>query len=130
MIAVYYRRIDGSQPVLDFIDGLPWDHQGAIDWKIELLNALSTTDPPLAFPHSSQVRGQLRELRCHFGDIQYRIFYQRSDNFFVLLHAFRKGTQELPPAEIQAAQDNWDDFAARMNAVPRVPPRAIGNDAP
>lgn len=130
MISVYYRQANGSQPAVDFIDSLPPDHQDAIDWKIDLLNGLPIDAPPLPFPHSSQVQGQLRELRCHFGDIQYRVFYQRSDNFFILLHAFRKTTTDLPPAEIQVAQASWADFEARMNAVPRVPPRAMGSDAP
>jgi phage-related protein len=130
MVSIYYRRSDGSEPASDFIESLPEEHKDAIDWKIELLNDLLTTDPPLAHPHSSQVRGQLRELRCHFGDIQYRVLYQRSDDFFILLHAFRKVTKTLPESEIKAAQDNWDDFTTRMNADPRVRPRAMGHDAP
>lgn len=34
---------------------------------------------------SSQVEGELRELRCHYGNTLYRILYWRSDNPFVLL---------------------------------------------
>ena len=46
-----------------FIDALPPERQEELDFKIGLLNRLTSTDPPLPFPHSSQLDGQLRELR-------------------------------------------------------------------
>lgn len=61
-------------------------------------------DPPLPFPHSSQVDGQLRELRCHYGRDLYRILYQRSGNLFVLLHALEKRTGTLPQTDIDIAK--------------------------
>src|SRR5713226_9456596 len=45
-----------------FIDALPPERQEELDFKIGLLNRLTSTDPPLPFPHSSQLDGQLREL--------------------------------------------------------------------
>jgi phage-related protein len=130
MVSIFYRMSDGSQPVDDFIDGLLPAHQAALDGKIEMLNRLTIASPPLPHPHSSQVRGQLRELRCHYGNVLYRIFYQRSGNFFILLHIIRKDTDALPEADIAIAQARWEDFQARMNADPRRPPRAMGDDAP
>jgi hypothetical protein len=50
MRAVYYRASDGSEPVRDFIDGLAVRHQVLLDNQIDLLNRLTTSDPPLAFP--------------------------------------------------------------------------------
>lgn len=103
----------------------------AVDNQIDRINGLCTTaQPDLPFPHSSQVSGQLRELRCHYGKTLYRILYRRSDNFVILLHAFVKTTQKIPPGEIAEAQKNWDDFKARMDATKRIRPRAIGHDAP
>jgi len=46
------------------------------------------------------------------------------------LHAFEKDTRQLPEAEIQVAERRFADFKSRMNADPRVPPRAAGRDAP
>lgn len=66
MQAVFYRKADGSEPVDAFIDGLPLEHQVAIDGQIELLNM----------------------------------------------------------------QRRFADFRERMDADPRVPPRAAGHDAP
>jgi phage-related protein len=128
--AVYYRESNGTEPVNDFIDALPPERQEELDFKISLLNRLTTTDPPLPFPHSSQVDGQLRELRCHYGRDLYRIFYQRSGSLLVLLHAIEKRTGALPQADIDLAKARFEDFRQRMDAKPRRPPRAAGHDAP
>jgi phage-related protein len=126
MITKYYRASDGSQPVRDFIDGLAADAQVAIENQIVLLNRFDS----LLYPISSQVRGSLRELRCHYGNALYRIFYRRSDHFVVLLHIIRKATRALPASDIVIAEQRWADFESRMNAQTRVPPRALGRDAP
>lgn len=130
MQAVYYRDRDGHEPVNDFIDTLPPERQEEIDYTISLLNRLGSSDPPLPFPYSSQVEGQLRELRCHYGRQLYRILYRRSRNLFVLLHAIEKRSKAIPRADIDIASVRWDDFEDRMNAARRRPPRAAGRDAP
>jgi phage-related protein len=127
---VYYRDRDGVEPVNDSIDGLASERQEEIDYKIGLLNRMGRSDPPLPFPHSSQVDGQLRELRCHYGRDLYRILYQRSGNLFVLLHAIEKRTGLLPQADVDIAKARFDDFRQRMNRRPPRPPRAAGHDAP
>ena len=98
--------------------------------QIDRLNLLSDELPHLPFPHSSQVDGELRELRCHYGRQLYRVLYRRSDRLLVLLHIFAKRTAKIPAAEITTATDRWEDFKARMDADPRRPPRAAGHDAP
>jgi phage-related protein len=130
MRAVYYRDQVGSEPVRDGLEALEPAVRAALDLQIDRLNMLSSTDPPLPFPHSSQVDDDLRELRCHFGRQLYRILYARSHNLFVLLHEFRKTTGSVPPAELAIARQRWVDFQTRMNQIPRRPPRAAGHDAP
>src|ERR687892_1642215 len=121
--AVYYRAPDGSEPVSDFIESLTIRRQVAIDNQIDRLNDLDPAAPPLPFPHSSQVEGELRELRCHYGRELYRILYRRSANLVILLHMFRKDTGKLPPREVEIAKRRWADFKTRMDAEKRNPPR-------
>jgi phage-related protein len=130
MQAVQYRERSGREPVEEFVDGLSPRAQGEVDWHVAMLNALDSHDPPLAFPQSSQVRGELRELRCHYGRRLYRILYRRSGQLFVLLHAFEKRTGKVPAAEIGIAEKRWEDFKSRMDARPRAGVRAAGHDAP
>jgi len=130
MQAVYYRAADSSEPVLDFLDSLTPRCQAVLDNQIDRLNTLAQDDPPLPFPHSSQIEGELRELRCHYGRELYRVLYRRSENLFVLLHIVRKTTGAIPEADKQIARDRWNDFKARMDAPRWRPPRAAGHDAP
>jgi phage-related protein len=128
--AVFYRDRDGGEPVDAFIETLPVPAQVAIDNMIGRLNGLDPAAPPLAFPHSSQIEGELRELRCHYGRDLYRILYRRSDNLFILLHAFAKRSRTLSDADRRIARERWDDFQSRIDAEPRRPPRPLGHDAP
>jgi len=128
--AVYYRAPDGSEPVDEFIDRLDERKQPTLDLQIDRLNDRPLSAPPLPFPHSSQVRGPLRELRCHYGSELYRVLYRRSESLLVLLHMLRKDTGKLPDADIAIAEQRWMDFKQRMDAQPRRPPRAAGRDAP
>lgn len=128
--AVFYRDTAGNQPVREFIDALDDDAQAALEHQIIRLNLLSDAVPHLPFPHSSQVDGELRELRCHYGRDLYRILYRRSERLVVLLHIFAKRSAKIAQRDIATAQERWEDFKARMDASPRVPPRAAGDDAP
>lgn len=128
--AKFFRDRSGREPVNEFIDALGPRAQQAIDEQIDFLNGLPPEAPPLAFPHSSQVRGALRELRCHFGNTLYRILYRRSRNFFILLHIIEKRTGKIPEPDIALAEQRLREFQARMDAVPRLRPRAAGHDAP
>lgn len=128
--AVYYRDPKGHQPVDEFIDALGPKQQAALDLAIDRLNNSAPDEPPLPFPWTSQVHGELRELRCHYGSELYRVLYRRSGNLFLLLHAIRKKTAKIPQGDIEIAHRRWHDFRIRMDAEPRVPPRAAGGDAP
>lgn len=102
--AVFDRALDDTEPVAEFLDHefpveprkkkpTARELQGAatkrvtVDLQIDRLNGLANDDPPLPFPHTSQIDGPLRELRCHYGRAHYRVLYRRSGNLFVLLHA-------------------------------------------
>ncbi len=128
--AVYYRAADGLEPVRVFVEALDPRRRALLLRQLERLNGLSDREPHLAFPHSSQIDGELRELRCHVGREHYRILYRRSGQLLVLLHAFRKTAAKVPAGDIAVAAARFDDFRVRMEADPRRPPRPAGHDAP
>lgn len=129
--AVYYRERGGSEPVNEFIEALPARQAAKIDFYVEqYLNGQPVAAPPVGYPITSQVRGELRELRVRFANTCFRLLYQRSDNLQILLHVFEKDTRQLPEAEIEIAERRLADFKARMDASRRTPPRAAGQDAP
>ena len=130
LIAKFYRAPDGAEPVNEFIEGQRATVRLAIDRQIDRINLLDEDHPHLAFPHSSQIEGELRELRCHYGAVLYRILYRRSEQFVVLLHIFEKRTKAVPEADKQIARERWADFRKRMDARPRGRPSPIGKKAP
>jgi phage-related protein len=129
--ALYYRDKRGVEPVNRFIDTLGAKRAAKIDDYVEEhLNGRPPAAPPPEHPITSQIEGELRELRIRFANTRYRILYQRSGNLIVLLHAFEKDTGAVPTVEKATAKRRMADFKRRMNERPRVPPRAAGQDAP
>ncbi len=129
--AVYYRDSRGAEPVDEFIQALPPRRAAKIDDSIdEHLNGRPPQDPPPPFPVTSQIDGELRELRVRFANARYRILYQRSENLVVLLHAIEKDTGAVPRSDIDLARRRMADFKNRMDASRRTPPRPAGRDAP
>lgn len=132
--AVYYRDKFGREPVDDFLEVLATTTPRAAakidDYVEEYLNDKDASAPPPEHPISSQVEGELRELRVRFAKTRYRILYRRSELLVVLLHIFEKDTDKLPARERALATKRFDDFKTRMDARPRRRPRAAGRDAP
>jgi phage-related protein len=130
LIAKFYRTGDGIQPVDEYIEQQQPAVQLAIDRQIERINLLDESNPHLAFPYSSQIEGELRELRCHYGRKLYRILYRQSKQFVVLLHIFDKHDGPVPEEDKQIARKRWADFRSRLAAPRREPPSPIGRKAP
>jgi phage-related protein len=132
--AVYYRDKAGREPVNVFLEELARSNPQAaakVDEYVEqYLNGRPAGAPPPEHPVSSQVDGELRELRVRFGKTRYRVLYRRSGLLVVLLHIFEKNTGKLPARDRELAIRRFADFKARMGAEPRRPPRAAGRDAP
>jgi phage-related protein len=102
--AVYYRDVKGVEPVNKFIENLDSDRQVVLENQIDRLNLLSDQIPHLPFPHTSQVEGELRELRAHYGREHYRVLYRRSGRLIVLLHMFEKRSGKIPEGEKRIAR--------------------------
>jgi phage-related protein len=132
--AVFYRDRRGQEPVDDFLEELlklqPLAVAKIDDAIEEYLNGRDPRDPPPEFPATSQIDGELRELRVRFARARYRVLYQRSRNLIVLLHAFEKNTGAVSTSDRQKAERRMADFRARMDERPRRRPRAAGRDAP
>lgn len=108
--AVYFRDTEGREPEREFIRALDPEVRAAINKQVGRLNLLDDRVPHLPFPHSSQVEGELRELRCHYGRHLYRVLYRRSDRLLVLLHIFAKRSAKIPEGEIDTARERWADL--------------------
>ncbi|MFN8164511.1 MAG: hypothetical protein U0R26_11950 [Solirubrobacterales bacterium] len=74
--AVYYRDEKGTEPVDEFIEVLSAKRAAKVDSYVEeYLNGRPPQEPPPEFPITSQIEGELRELRVRFGNTRYRVLY-------------------------------------------------------
>ena len=90
-------------PVREFLEDLEVPRRAKLLAVIKLLEEFG---PTLPFPYSSQVDGKLRELRTHYGETHYRVFYLGdTSRSFVLVHAFVKRTDKTPRREIDIARE-------------------------
>ena len=101
----------GDYPVKDFIQQMDKKSRAKV-WRYIAL--LEEHGPNLLRPYADYVRDKIRELRIRIQAGNVRIFY-----FFflkgniILLHVFKKKTQELPEKEIEQAEKNMEDFILR-----------------
>ncbi len=107
----FYPDKRGHVPVLEFIRDLNTKSRAKIGKYIDLLEQYG---PDLPRPYADHVRGKIRELRVCLADSNVRIFYFFFvDRKIILLHSFKKKTQELPEREIDQAEMNMCDFIER-----------------
>lgn len=105
---IFYQTSKGNYPVLEFLEILDKKSRAKV---YQYLKLLEKEGPNLLRPYADHVRGKVRELRVKFSTTNIRIFY-----FFflkdkiVLLHAFKKKTQQLPDREIERAEKNMADW--------------------
>ena len=107
----FYEDKNGQCPVEEFLDSLPDRHLGKV---LQVIQMLEEFGPNLPYPYSSQIEGKLRELRAHYGKVQYRIFYYGDlKGVFNLLHAFRKQTPQIPDREKRVALNRLQEDGCR-----------------
>lgn len=111
----FYEDQDGLCPVEKFLDSLPGKHLGKV---LQVTQMLEERGPNLPFPYTSQVEGKLRELRAHYSKVQYRILYYGDvRGVFVLLHAFKKQTAQIPEREKRLARQRLRDDEQRKKGA-------------
>jgi len=113
----YYKKENGSIPVMDFLLTLNPKIRAKAFSEIELLETHGTA---LREPYVKPIVGNkykgLFELRVKFSSDISRIFYFTfKNNTFVLLHGFSKKTDKTPTAELDKAMKYKEDYERRCD---------------
>lgn len=104
----YYVKLDGSCPVMEFIDGLTYKMQAKVMKEIELL-ALNGNE--LREPHSKYLRDGIFELRITAeGNITRVLYFFVRGKHVVLTNGFVKKTQTTPPRIIEIAIESRKNY--------------------
>ena len=109
----FYRKRDGTSDVLDFLDDLRQRSSSDKDARIQFrqtnlyIDLLRMNGTNLSVKIAKHLDDDIWELRP--GNNRVLFFYHKGDAY-VLLHHFRKKTQETPPREIKQAKRERDDY--------------------
>ena len=109
----FYRKRDGTSDVLDFLDDLRQRSSSDKDARIQFrqmnlyIDLLRMNGTNLSVKIAKDLDDDIWELRP--GNNRVLFFYHKGDAY-VLLHHFRKKTQETPPREIKQAKRERDDY--------------------
>lgn len=104
---VYYVDDRAGNPVWDFIRSLPTDER---DKCFEYIACLEKMGEQVRRPVGDYLGDKLYELRPKQTRILY--FFMLKDHA-VLVHAFRKKTNEIPKKEMETALRRMNDFIFR-----------------
>lgn len=97
----FFELTSDRKPVEELLEDLS-DSTAAKVFRT--LDLLETYGPDLGMPHAKKVSRELFELRIR-GQVEIRIFYTFQNKTVILLHAFQKKSQKIPPRELKTAED-------------------------
>ena len=86
----FYEDHRGKSPPLEFINSLKPSDRAKVDYTLRLLREFGLA---LGMPHTRRIEGDLWELRPGGNRLLYFVY---KDHQFIILHGFRKTTQETP----------------------------------
>lgn len=100
---VFFREIDGSVPVLDWLTQLRHTNMKAFARCVVRIERLEERGHELRRPEADLLRDGIYELRIRQGTVQYRLLYFfRGRNVAILAHALTK-EDKVPPIDIDRA---------------------------
>ena len=96
---IIYQEVDGSVPLLGWLDRIPWKAKLKCLTRVE---RLSHAGHDLRRPDCDYLEGGIRELRARKGNVNYRILYAfipQTQNAVLLSHGCTK-KKSVPTREI------------------------------
>ncbi|MEN6335036.1 MAG: type II toxin-antitoxin system RelE/ParE family toxin [Phycisphaerales bacterium] len=104
---VIYRELDGSVPLLDWLDKTP---EKVRTKCVTLIELLSERGFDLRRPFCDSLEDGVYELRARGGNVHYRILYGFVGKNIVLLSHGCSKEKEVPPKEIRRAVRNLENY--------------------
>jgi phage-related protein len=100
----FYQSVTGSEPVREWIKGLPPHERLAIGEDIKAVQFRW----PLGMPLVKKLTGKVWEVRTQLPTRIARVLFTVKSGQMVLLHGFIKKTQTTPPQDIALALGRID----------------------
>ena len=98
---VFYRSASGREPVREWLKQLRPAYRKQVGEDLYTLQL----GWPVGMPLARKLEPNLWELRSHIPKGIVRVLFTQDKRVLVLLHAFIKKTQKLPPGELAVAKE-------------------------
>ncbi len=108
----FYTRIDGSCPLVEFIE------EQSIPIQAKVLSELDDLAEFGLMPRgkAKHLEGKLWELRFRAKEVSIRlIYFAHTGRQFVVLHGFCKKTQKTPKKELRIARGRLQNYLDRQS---------------
>lgn len=107
-----YVKVNGTEPVEEFLDSLPPKDEAKVLRTIQLLEEFGNE---LKKPHFDYMGDGMYELRTRVSSNIHRVLYfHYQHGCFILLHGFTKKTQKTPLKELTTARGYMKDYLERV----------------
>lgn len=102
----FFRETTGSEPVREWLKGLPRDEKREIGADINTVQF----GWPIGMPVVDHLDGDIWEVRTRMATRIARVLFAVEGDVMVLLHGFIKKQQKTPKAELDLAKQRWKKF--------------------
>lgn len=119
-IVQFYRAADGTKPVGEWLNGLDDDRAQAVAMAVKFFEEY----PSLAVPKKfyEKVRGEIWEIKAHYGDEQYRLYAFKDDALIIAAVGVHKKWQKARAADLDLADERRKKHFKRTPKVTKSPP--------
>jgi len=109
---VFYRDINGNNPIEEFLDSLLAKDAQKVTWTLRLFEDLDIL--PRTYFKKLENTDEIWEVRTRIGSNSYRLLcFLHKNGLVILTNGFQKKTQKTPRNEIKLAETRKRDWLRR-----------------
>lgn len=114
----YFQTPSGRCPVVDFMDDVDGGNAGAKDKCLTALDMLADGSLPPGRMEKVHNNPTIWELRVKHKGEEYRLFFGRSRDAYLICNALHKKSQKIPRRIIDQAVANFNAYAGGKDNAP------------
>lgn len=106
---LFFKRVDGSSPIEEFIDGLSDKQAQKVAWVLRLIEDMDII--PSQYWKKLKNTDDIWEARIQFGGNIFRMLgFERGGRLVILTNGFAKKSQKTPRSEIKLAEQRKSKY--------------------
>ena len=108
----FYKTPSGSSPIEEFLDSLDARQAKKVTWVLGLIEELERI--PQQYFKKLSGSDEIWEVRAKVGKETFRLLgFMKGAKLVILVHAFKKKSQQIRKADIQLAEKRKKEYLSR-----------------